>query len=185
MRARLVVRALARGVMTAVLAPLAGCSVLSPWPTLELVKVVGSATQVAALQVGASSSNTVYHLHAKPRQVCIEFNPGVPVEDLLPALQNELKGHAVQSRVLAAGTDSAACSHWLRYAASVAWDHKPFDDRMSRYIAHAVLSLSQSDGRVLSTSEYQVGDGWWTGKWAGTRDKLAPVVTALLTGFES
>ena len=51
--------------------------------------------------------------------------------------------------------------------------------------AMRALTLYLADGRVLSQSEYSVGDGMFSGKWAPTRKKLAPVVTALITGFEN
>ncbi len=162
-----------------------GCAVLSPVPTWELVKAAGTATSVAVASKGAAASNTVYHLHAKPSEVCIEFNQGVPLADMLPALQLELKRHEVDSRVFPAGTVLDECAYWLRYSASVEWEVKPFASRQSRYLAGAALALQRADGRVLSSSEYDVGDGLLTGKWASTREKLAPVVTALLTGFEN
>lgn len=163
----------------------AGCSVLSPAPTWELVKAAGAAAGLGVSARGAAARDTVYHLHARPAQVCIEFNAGVPVPDLLPALQNELRRHAVDSRVFAPGTSAAHCRHWLRYEATAAWDTPPFGSDQRRYLASTTLSLHESAGRVLSTSGYDVGDGWFTGKWASTREKLAPVVAALLTGFEN
>lgn len=179
-------RALMRpALLPAFAALLGGCSLISPAPTWELVKAAGSAAHMAVSGTGAKASNTVYHLHAAPAEVCIEFNPDAQVADILPALQLELKTHGVNSRVYAPGSSSPACTHWLRYVAFVDWDSQAFDDEKRLYMRHAALTLYLADGHVLSQSEYRVGDGMFSGKWAPTRKKLAPVVTALITGFEN
>ena len=48
----------------------------------------------------------------------------------------------------------------------------------------AALTLRSDHGDVIASSQYALGDFMDMGKWASTRSKLAPVVTALLTGFE-
>uniref|UniRef100_UPI001C0ECB41 hypothetical protein n=1 Tax=Arcanobacterium phocae TaxID=131112 RepID=UPI001C0ECB41 len=156
------------------------CSVLSPQPTWELLKAAGSAATMAASSVGAKASNTVYHFHAPVSEVCIEFNPDVPVVDILPALQIELKTHRVDSRVYAAGGGATGCAHWLRYVAYADWDSPPFESSKRLYLRNAALTLQRADGRVLSHSQYDAGTGVLSGKWAPTRQKLAPVVTALI-----
>ena len=164
---------------------LSGCSVITPVPTWELIKATGAAASVAAGQAGARATQTVYHLHAPPSMVCIEFNPDTPVADILPALQLELKSHAVDSRIYGDSSLRGACTHWLRYTAYIGWDTRLYDKQQRAYLRLATLTLSRADGRVLSQSQYDAGEGWMSGKWATTRDKLAPVVTALITGFEN
>ena len=160
------------------------CSVISPAPTWELVKAAGSAANLALVGRGARASNTVYTPHALPAQVCIEYSPQPPLADWLPALQIELKRHAIDSRVFPPATPVDGCTHWLRYAATTDWETPPMESRPVHQLTHARLSLQRADGRVLSTSEYVAGSGLLSGKWGSTRDKLAPVVTALLTGVE-
>lgn len=162
----------------------AGCAILSPAPTWELIKAGGSVASQAIASGGAKASNTVYHLHAPVSTVCIEFNPDTPVADILPALQVELKAHAVDSRIYADSSAHSGCAHWLRYTAYIDWDQRPFDSQLSAYLRFATLTLSRADGSVLSQSQYDAGDGVMSGKWATTRNKLAPVVKALITGFE-
>ncbi|KAF1045006.1 hypothetical protein [Xylophilus sp.] len=48
----------------------------------------------------------------------------------------------------------------------------------------ASLTLRSSNGVVLSTSEYQLDSLLGFGKWSTTREKIGPVVAALVTGFE-
>lgn len=173
-----------RAALLAMLAALGGCSVLSPVPSWELVKAAGSAAGVAVSSGGAKASGTVYHLHAQVSEVCIELNPDAPMADLLPALQQELRQHLVSSRVYMPGVAPGDCAHWVRYVAYVDWDLPPLDSQQRMYLRHATLTLHRSDGRLLSHSQYDAGNGYWTGKWASTREKLAPVVSAMLTGFE-
>lgn len=160
-----------------------GCSILSPVPTWELIKAVGGASGLAMASGGAKASNTVFHHHAPISAVCIEFNPNTPLADLLPALQIELKKHAVDSRIYESGTARSACPNWLRYTAYVDYDTRPFGSAPRLYLRVATLTLSRADGSVLSQSQYDADDGLVSGKWASTREKLSPVVTALITGF--
>jgi hypothetical protein len=163
----------------------AGCSIVTPVPLWELAKTTGMVA-AAAIPYGASeASNTVYHLHAPFRNVCIEFNPDSAVADVVPALQIELRKHRVESRVYEAGTATDACSVWLRYAASIVWDVPPLSGTYKPYVNSAALTLQATNGSVLSSSQYEIGSVFGMGKWASTQTKLAPVVTALLTGFQN
>ena len=89
--------------LVAAAAALAGCSVISPAPVIELVKATG-AVAVSAISTGPSSAkNTVYHEHRAPDAVCVEYNPLTPDPDIAPALQAELRNHEIDSRIYEAG----------------------------------------------------------------------------------
>lgn len=167
-------------------AGLSGCSILSPVPLWEVTKVAGSAAGVAIDYGPSRASQTVYHLHPSFRQLCIEFNPDAPTEEIVPALQAELRSHQVDSRVYERGSRLTECRVWLRYAAQIEWGSPPFRDGWRPYLSSAALTLQTADGTVLSSSRYELDGGVLaSGKWTATRSKLAPVVTALLTGFEN
>lgn len=163
---------------------LAGCSIISPAPTLELLKAAGTAAAYAVSSGPSSASNTVFHDAPPVSSVCIEFNRLSQVPDIVPAIQQELRTHRVESRVYEDGTSPLVCPVWLRYQAFIDYDRPPFSDEDKAYLKHASLALVSSEGRVLSSSDYQPKGALEMGKWAPTRSKVAPVVTALLTGFE-
>ena len=167
---------------------LAGCSLLSPAPTWELVKATGGAASLAIGRSPSHATDTVHFGDAPVKRLCIEFNRNAPLPDLVPALQAELRGIGVASRVYEAGATGSTlddCEVWLRYAATVDWDTPPFGDAARPYLSAASMSLQRSGGALLASSGYRVDDaGFGASKWATTRTKLAPVVRALIQGFE-
>ena len=165
---------------------LVGCSALSPLPAWELVKGAGTATSTAlATAAPAKASNTVHHGDAPVQTLCIEFNRNAPLEDLVPALQAELKGQGVDSRVYEAGTGLQQCGVWLRYVATIEWGVPPMASGYRANLSAASLSLHRADGTLLSSSSYVAEENFGLARWAGTRNKIAPVVKALITGFQS
>jgi hypothetical protein len=162
-----------------------GCSVFSPIPLWELAKATGAAAGAAIPYGPSQASNTVFHLHAPFHKLCIEFNPQTNVADVVPALQIELRKHQIDSRVYDVATPTEECGVWLKYTAYTAWDTAPLTGKYRAYINTATLTLQSSEGVVLSSSSYELGDTFGMGKWASTQSKLAPVVTALVTGFEN
>lgn len=166
-------------------AGLPGCTLLSPAPALELMKATATVASTAISYGPSNASNTVYHLHAPFQSLCIEYNRDAQVQDVLPALQAELRSLRIDSRIYDAGTAPETCAVWLRYAASMEWGIPPFQSEHRAYLSGAVLALQASDGRILSTSEYDQSSVYGVGKWASTRSKISPVVVALVTGFEN
>jgi hypothetical protein len=164
---------------------LGGCSIVSPVPVWELVKASTAAASVVVKSSQGKASDTVYHLHAPVSQLCIEFNPAAEVPDVVPALQLELRNHGVDSRVYDASQQVASCKVWLRYAAAIDWGIPTLSGTYKPYVNRAALTLQSADGLVLSSSNYVLEDGFSSSKWASVRDKLAPSVTALLTGVEN
>ena len=165
-------------------AALSGCSIVSPVPVLELVKATG-AVAVSAISTGPShSKNTVYHEHKALDAVCVEYNPLTPDPDIAPALQAELRNHAIDSRIYEQGGVPPSCRFRVTYTADIEWGTPPFGDGYKSYLRDATLTLRDENGTVLSSSAYALDGPFQMGKWATSRSKLAPVVTALVTGFD-
>ena len=171
-------------VLAASAVALQGCSVVSPVPVLELVKATG-AVAVSAISTGPSHSrNTVYHEHKSLDAVCVEYNPLTPDPDIAPALQAELRNHEIDSRIYEEGGTPANCRFRVTYTADIEWGTPPFGDGYKPYMRDATLTLRDENGTVLSSSAYALDGAFQMGKWATSRSKLAPVVTALVTGFD-
>jgi len=170
--------------LAAIAVTLSGCSVISPEPVLELVKATG-AVAVSAISTGPSSAkNTVYHEHKALDAVCVEYNPLTPDPDIAPALQAELRNHEIDSRVYEEGGTPTSCHFRVTYTADIEWGMPPFGDGYKSYMRDATLTLRDENGTVLSSSAYSLDGVFQMGKWSTSRSKLAPVVTALVTGFD-
>lgn len=172
-------------ILTAASTLQAGCSIFSPLPLWELTKATGTVVGTAVPFGSAKASNTVFHDHAAFRSVCIEYNPQSALPDIVPALQRALRTRQVDSRVYIDTPSLEACSVWLRYTASIAWEIPPLGSDYSAYMKFASLSLQSATGRVLSTSQYELDGAFGVSKWLSTEKKLEPVVAALLTGFQN
>lgn len=171
-------------VLAGVVAALSGCSVISPVPLVELAKATG-AVAVSAISTGPShSKNTVYHEHKALDAVCVEYNPLTPDPDIAPALQAELRNHEIDSRIYEEGGVPPSCHFRMTYTADIEWGTPPFGDGYKPFIRDATLTLRDESGKVLSSSAYSLDGPFKMGKWATSRSKLAPVVTALVTGFD-
>jgi len=170
-----------------VVSPLAGCSLLSPMPSIDLAKATAGMATVAIGQGPARATQTVFHDAALPDRVCIEYNRSLALPEFVPALIAELRDHEVQARVFEAGVrpGDEACPAWLHYQGLQQWDKPPLSDRMRPFLSQATLSLHDAGGRLMAASSYRSDDATLgLGKWASTRNKLAPVVRALLTGVQ-
>ena len=171
-------------VLVAATVILPGCSIISPVPVIELVKASG-AVAVSAISHGPSSAkNTVYHEHKSLDTVCVEYNPLTPDPDIAPALQAELRSHEIDSRIYEQGGAPTSCHFRVTYTADIEWGTPPFASGYKSYIRDATLTLRDENGTVLSSSAYSLDGVFQMGKWATSRSKLAPVVTALVTGFD-
>jgi hypothetical protein len=163
---------------------LPGCSVISPVPVIELVKATG-AVAASVISTGPSSAkNTVYHEHKALDAVCVEYNPLTPDPDIAPALQAELRNHEIDSRIYEQGGAPSSCRFRVTYTADIEWGTPPFASGYKSYIRDATLTLRDENGTVLSSSAYALDGAFQMGKWSTSRSKLAPVVTALVTGFD-
>lgn len=163
---------------------LPGCSIISPEPVLELVKATG-AVAVSVISHGPSTAkNSVYHEHKSIDTVCVEYNPLTPDPDIAPALQAELRNHEIDSRIYEQGGAPTSCHFRVTYTADIEWGTPPFASGYKSYMRDATLTLRDENGTVLSSSAYSLDGVFQMGKWATSRSKLAPVVTALVTGFD-
>lgn len=163
---------------------LPGCSVFSPVPLWELTKATGALAANALSVAPSTASQTVFHGPMPGQRLCIEYNRDNQAADLVPALQAELAERGIRSRVYEAGTAAAQCEVWLRYQAAIDWAVPPLANGYRPYLDSATLVLLGPDGRLLASSRYVLDGAFGLGRWADTRSKLAPVVTALLTGVE-
>lgn len=164
---------------------LSGCSILTPEPVWELAKATASVASLAVSAAPSKSTNTVRHFNGSVASLCIRFNPETQVADMLPALQAELLKHSVESRVYDTTMPAETCGIWLKYMAQIDYDMPPFSDQYKPFVRAATLSLRTAQGQVLSTSQYELDGGFSQGKWTSTREKMSPVITALLTGAET
>jgi len=172
------------GLVLAMAASQTGCSILSPLPLWELAKGTATIATGAMSKGSTSASNTIYHLHPQFKDVCIEYNPQAEVTDMVPLLQTVLRDHGIESRVYERFVLQPQCEVWLRYVAEVEWALPPLEDQYKLNVSAFSLKLQQANGLVLSSSDYRDNGFLGRGKWASTRDKLKPVVSALLTGFQ-
>ncbi len=166
---------------------LPGCALLSPMPTVELIKASAGAATLAMGQGPTHASQTVFQEAPRPARICIEYNRSVALPEFVPALMAELRAYDLPSRVYEAGArpTEADCPAWLRYQGLQQWDRPPLSDEMRPYLAQATLSLHDANGHLMAASRYDSQDATLSiGRWASTRLKLAPVVRALLTGDE-
>lgn len=173
-----------RAALAAAACLLSGCSVLSVNPAIELAKATGAIT-LSVISTGPSEAkNTVYHEHPELDNVCVEYNPLTPDPDVAPALQSELKGHEIESRVYEAGAVPSSCRYRLSYTADIEWEIPPMGAGYKSYIREATLTLRDREGTVLASSAYGLDGAFQMGKWATSRSKIAPMVTAIVTGFD-
>lgn len=174
-------RKLAMAVVTSLALP--GCSsIFSPIPLWEVLKATGEFASMAAPSEPGEASDTVYFPHTRLSELCIEFNPQAQVADLVPALQLALRNHQIESRVYEGAFAGPNCQVWLRYNAQMAWDKAARSERYQSYVSAANLTLQTTKGQILSSSHYVLDPTRGSSKWASTQDKLAPVVSALVTG---
>lgn len=162
---------------------LGGCSALvAPLPLWDVAVLGGAATtaRLSLVTAPGTASDTVVHMRQLPTSVCIEYNPQVQVSDIVPALQMALREHRVESRVYESPDGLVQCPVWLRYTAQLDWDLPPFSDDYKAYISTASLTLRSTSGTLLSSSHYRIDSPVGRSKWASTRDKLTPIVSALL-----
>lgn len=159
-----------------------GCSVFSAEPLWELAKAGGALVQGAVTEVAPGQArDTVVYAHGPIQRLCVEYNRSSQAADLLPALVAELQAQHIESRVYEAGGRNDQCDVWLRYTASIQWAVPPTGSDYRPYLDRATLVLNGADGRVLATSSFVLDDGLMSmGRWASTRDKLAPAVKALV-----
>lgn len=170
-------------IVSLVASSLSGCIMMPSEPLVQAASLVGYAASGVKSMSPTSSPNPVVYNKDPVREVCIEWNGSVALSDFVPALQNELQRHGVNSRVYDAGTQSVGCPVTLSYTGYVKWDTKVFTDAYTPYLTYAALTLRR-EGRVMGSAQYRIGS-FGQDKWATINEKLAPLVDALLPGNPS
>lgn len=161
---------------------MSGCAPLQAW---GLIKAADAAGTAAIAHAPGQAINTVHHGEPVMQSLCIEYNRTTPLEDLVPALQLELREQGVASRVYESGSGQQECRFWLRYAVTIEWGQPPLASGYRAYLSSAALSLHHANGSLMASSAYAVDSDYGLSKWSTTRRKLAPVVKAVITGFTS
>ena len=111
------------------------------------------------------------------KQVCIERNEAVIVDDFLSVLQAGLTRHDIDSHVVEPGT-SSPCEYLMTYIAKQSWD-------FVTYLSYAKLELFNY-GQSIGIATYQHNGGSMSlapTKWMGTASKMDPVIDELFEGF--
>jgi hypothetical protein len=164
---------------------LSACSSLGTSLAVDLARGARVLGDALVQHAPGGAEAVVHHGDPVPRRVCIVFNPDLPLQDFLPALQAELREHRVASRVFDSVAPRPDCDAWLRYSAQADWAAPPLTDTPRAYLRQAALHLHRPDGRFMATASYELSPYFGLTRWASTRRKLAPSVKTLLTGFSS
>jgi len=162
-----------------VLLLLNGCVIVSPRVSVREVLdvVISSATEISSANEKPSS---VAANRIPFKNLCIELNPAVTVQDFLPAVQQELNLRGVASRVFGEGTAPLTCEAILNYEATREWDDRIASNEALPYMNYARLTLRR-DGALISSANYGIG-GLGFDKWSSTRTKVKSMIDILLVG---
>jgi hypothetical protein len=164
---------------TATLAALcSGCLSVASLP-VALAGAAGSVVE-AGVAIGAHDT-TPYFVTGTPVKVsgvCIENNPAIVINDLLPAMQDVLRRRGVTSAVYSPGTAPPSCSAVIEYAATTSWDKPALGGDVMPYINSIDLTLSQR-GTVVITARYEVR-GLELDKFASAQTKLSGLLSHMI-----
>jgi hypothetical protein len=163
-----------------------GLSVISLAPLSGCFNTYVESAQLAAIGITSAISlapntpeNTVVHRHQPLRNVCIEFNKSVAINDFVPALQNELIRRGIENRVYSEGMAPTSCDATLNYSAQVKWEMRGFmEPAYTPYISFATISF-RKDGAMIASAQYQVGMMGYD-KWASPARKIGGILDEML-----
>ncbi|MCL2298452.1 MAG: Sbal_3080 family lipoprotein [Proteobacteria bacterium] len=136
---------------------------------VALLPVISACTSIQVTQVDPDLGM---------KHVCIRENPDVKVSDFIQVLQEGFARHGVTTEVFSKET-GANCEFILTYTALRSWDFKP-------YLSHAEIRIEKG-GKKIAEAEYHLagGGGLALTKWAGTKEKIDPVIDELFKKPES
>jgi hypothetical protein len=109
-------------------------------------------------------------------EICIEENPAVPIDDLLPFLVRDIQARNIKTLVYH-GKRPEHCEFSLWYTASHKRDFGYYMDR-------AVLRLKRNEETIASAT-YKHGGGLALNKWGSAEYKMKPVMDELFADFSS
>lgn len=134
-----------------------------------------SGIALAAIFLAACTSVTVRPVDPTltMRMVCIQDNPKVQVSDFVQVLRDGFQRHSIATEVYS-GPMPQKCEYVLTYTALRSWD-------FSAYLSHAELRIEKG-GLQIASAEYHLNGkgGLSLTKWAGTKEKMDPVIDELL-----
>lgn len=107
-------------------------------------------------------------------QLCIERNPDVVVEDLLPVIEQGVARHGIESRVFDPPVP-ADCDYTLWYTARRRWDIRPV-------LGYVELRVRYR-GETIGTATWLARPSLSLFKWRSTESKIGPLVDELLEQF--
>jgi hypothetical protein len=109
-------------------------------------------------------------------RVCIQNNPAVLIDDLVPLLERELSKRSIVTSIYS-GTAPAGCQYTLWYTALRGWDLVP-------YLRSVELRIMR-DGVTVASASYAHGGGFDLSKFEGTEAKLKPMLDQLFADFST
>lgn len=156
---------------------LSGCSLIVA-PVTGAISLAGSMVSSFS-SMGPSGSATVsVSPHPTVRNVCIEWNQNVTVQDFIPELQNQLRAHQIESKVYDQGMVPSECEAMLDYSVQMQWDRPSFQDNQVAYISSINL-LIKARGKAIATATYSMEQGSTQNQWASTGKKLQPLIDGI------
>jgi hypothetical protein len=108
------------------------------------------------------------------KELCIERNPHVVIEDFLPVVEQAIARHGIATRVFE-GPKPADCRYTLWYSARRRWDIKP-------RLGYAEFRV-RFDGETIGTASYVSEPSLSVFKWRSTETLITPVVDRLFAQF--
>ena len=133
----------------------------------------------AALLAGACASVTtdVSPVPARGypiRELCIERNPYVAVEDFLEVVERGVARHGIAARVVEPPIP-ADCAYTLWYTARRRWDIRPV-------LGYAELRV-RFGGETIGSATYLSSPSLSPFKWRSTESKIGPLIDQMLADF--
>ncbi|MDR3157409.1 MAG: Sbal_3080 family lipoprotein [Zoogloeaceae bacterium] len=109
--------------------------------------------------------------------VCIKKNTKVIIHDFVDVLEDGLARHDVTTELFSGKEAPENCAYILTYTATRKWDMAPF-------LAYAQLYIKDKEGNTIASARYDHHGGLDFGKWAGTAEKMDPVIDRLFAEVE-
>ncbi len=107
-------------------------------------------------------------------RLCIERNPNVVVEDLLPVIESGVARHGIAARVVQAPAP-ADCEYTLWYDAKRRWDIRPVLGWVELRVRHR--------GETIGGATWVARPSLSPFKWQSTATRIGPVLDELFAQF--
>lgn len=132
---------------------------------------------IASVLVGCTSTKVTPLTAKLSKDVCIEKNEKVIVQNFIEILRNGFEEHGFRTSVYS-GATPASCTTILTYTATRKWDLAP-------YMTDAELWLRDNNGNRIGYAQYHLngGGGLALNKWASPESKMKPVIEELLAAY--